>query len=72
MEKPPFQFGLKGVFVAITAVAVLMAFPTPCNIVFIVSIGICQGLLICDQIWSKRRPPTASAKTPHRRSGFLA
>jgi len=59
MEKPPFQFGLKAVFTAMTAVALLFAFPSPFTFIFLVSIAICQGLLIWDELCNKRQPPDA-------------
>jgi hypothetical protein len=34
MEKPPFQFGLNDLFVAMTGVAVLVAFPSAFTFVF--------------------------------------
>ena len=59
MEKPPFQFGLEAIFTAMTAVAVVFAFASRFNGIFLVSIAICQALLIWDEHFSKRQPPDA-------------
>jgi hypothetical protein len=59
MEKPPFQFGLRAVFTAMTAVALLFAFPSPFTFVFLSSIAVCQALLIWDHFCDKRQPPEA-------------
>jgi len=59
MEKPPFQFGLEAIFTAMTAVALLFAFPSLFTGIFLVSIAICQALLIWDEHFSKRQPPDA-------------
>lgn len=59
MEKPPFQFGLRAVFTTMTAVAFLFAFPSPFTLIFLVSIAICQALLICDQLFNNHQPPDA-------------
>ncbi len=59
MEKPPFQFGLGAVFTTMTGVALLCAFPSPFTLIFLVSIAICQALLIWDQLCNNRQPPDA-------------
>ena len=59
MQKLPFQFGLGAVFTTMTAVALLCAFPSPFTLIFLVSMAICQALLIWDQLFNNRLPPDA-------------